>query len=76
MGDIKNKDLRLKIGATIKDLRKKKGLLQTDVFNDTGIHIARIEAAGRNLTISSLAAITDYFEISLADFFKLVEKQK
>lgn len=76
MAEIRNQELLLKIGATVKDIRKKKGLLQTDVFNETGIHIARIESAGRNLTISSLEALTSFLDIKLSDFFKLVEKQK
>jgi transcriptional regulator with XRE-family HTH domain len=76
MTQIKNQELLEKIGLTLKELRKKKGILQTDMLNDTGIHIARVEAAGRNLSVSSLAALLEYLDIKFSDFFKLVEKQK
>ncbi|MCP9752793.1 helix-turn-helix domain-containing protein [Ferruginibacter sp. HRS2-29] len=71
-----NTKLLHKIGVTIKEVRIKKGLTQEDVYTDTGIHIARMETAARNLSISSLSVVTDYFEIKLSDFFKLVEKQQ
>jgi len=72
---IKNNDLLVKVGLVVKDLRKKKKILQADLINDTGIHIARIENGTTNLTLSSLSVLTDYLDIKLSDFFKLVEKQ-
>ncbi|MCP9751480.1 helix-turn-helix domain-containing protein [Ferruginibacter sp. HRS2-29] len=76
MTQIKNDELLGKIGNALKELRKSKGILQADFGNDTGIHIARVESGTRNLTISSLSVLTDYLDIKLSDFFKLVEKQK
>jgi len=76
MAKVKNDDLLVKIGLVIKELRKKKGLLQSDILEETGIHVARIEVAGRNLSVSSLAALLEHLDIKLSDFFKLVEKQK
>jgi len=76
MSEIKNVELLNKIAVVIKELRKKKGLLQSDILDDTGIHVGRIETAGANLSVSTLAAVAEYLDIKLSDFFKMVEKQK
>lgn len=44
-----------------------------DVYNDTNIHIARIETAKGNITVSTLAALCKYYKVSLVDFFKQVD---
>jgi transcriptional regulator with XRE-family HTH domain len=64
-----NKDLLLKIAERIKQLRDEKDISQEVFYIDTDIHIARIETAKNNLTISTLNDICLYFGISLADFF-------
>jgi transcriptional regulator with XRE-family HTH domain len=70
MGQIKNEILLRKIALKIKKLREEKNITQEDFFNDTNIHIGRIERGKNNLTISTLDQICDYFEISLSDFFQ------
>lgn len=50
-------------------LRRKNGLSQMDVYIDTDINIARIEAGRGNISLSTLADLCDYYQISLADFF-------
>ncbi|WP_299896727.1 helix-turn-helix transcriptional regulator [uncultured Aquimarina sp.] len=50
-------------------MRHEKGLTQEDVYNDTGIHISRIERSKVNITVSTLSALCDYFGITLSDFF-------
>jgi hypothetical protein len=42
-GQLKNEELLHKIVVQIKLLREERSLTQEDVYNDTGIHIARIE---------------------------------
>ncbi len=54
---------------TIKRLRKSKKVTLEVFYNDTGIHIARIEQGKTNITVSTLSKICSYFEISLSDFF-------
>ena len=76
MTDKKNDDLLRKVALVLKDLRSKKGVMQMDVINDTGVHMGRVETGTSNITLSSLSVLADYFEIKLSDFFKLVEKQK
>jgi transcriptional regulator with XRE-family HTH domain len=72
-GQLKNQELINQIVMLIKQLREERGLTQEDVYNDTGIHIARIETAKVNISISTLQALTVYFEISLENFFKRMD---
>ena len=73
MGQIKNKVLLKKIAQNIKLLRQKHGITQEDFYNDTNIHIARIETAQGNITVGTLDAICKYFTISITEFFKEIE---
>lgn len=59
-----------RVGLRIKHLRTERDITQEDFFNDTGIHIGRIETAQRDFSMSTLHSICKYFEISPADFFK------
>lgn len=73
MPQLKDKKLLQKIAVVLKELRLKEGLVQTDVYDDTNIHIGRIETAKANLSISTVAAICKFYKISLTEFFKKVE---
>jgi transcriptional regulator with XRE-family HTH domain len=73
MPQIRDTRLLQKIAIVIKELRDKQSLTQEDVYNDTNIHIGRIETARANLTVSSLSALCKYFKISLSEFHKKVE---
>ncbi|WP_200868403.1 helix-turn-helix domain-containing protein [Cellulophaga lytica] len=53
-------------------MRERKALTQEDVYNDTGIHISRIETARVNITVSTLSSLCDYYQMKLSDFFKEV----
>lgn len=66
---LKNQELLDSIVSLIKQLRDEKGLTQEDVYNDTGIHIARIETGKSNISVSTLSEIVKYFELSLEQFF-------
>jgi transcriptional regulator with XRE-family HTH domain len=77
MGEqIRNIELLEKIALKIKALRNERGLTQEEVYNDLGIHIARIEANRSNITVSTLAEICKYFSISLKDLFGEIENTK
>ncbi|WP_282087169.1 helix-turn-helix domain-containing protein [Aquimarina algiphila] len=67
---LKNIELLRQITTKLKSLREEKGLTQEDVYNDTGIHISRIERSKVNITVSTLSALCDYFDIKLSDFLK------
>jgi len=70
MAQIRNNELIKKIALKIKALREEKGISQEDMYNDTDIHIGRIESARVNITVSTLDRICQYFGVSLGEFFK------
>lgn len=70
VSQIRNQILLDKIGKRIRALREKAGLTQEDVYNDTGIHIGRIETSNSNVTVSTIDALCKYFETSLDNFFR------
>ena len=76
MKQIKDKKLLQKISIVIKQLRQENELTQEDVYNETNIHIGRIETANSNLSVSTLSALCKYFDIKVSEFFKLVENLK
>ena len=67
---LKNEKLLQKFSIQLKRHREKKELTQEDVYNDTGIHISRIETGKVNITVSTLAALCDYFDLNLSEFFE------
>ena len=72
------RDIKLlqKIAIILKELRYEAGLIQTDVSDETGIHIGRIETANANLSISTLSVLCRFYKISMSDFLKKVESLK
>ena len=68
-----DKELLNKIILTIKQVRKKHGVTLENFYFETGIHLARIEQGKTNISVSTLSKICNYFNLSLGDFFKLLE---
>lgn len=66
--------LLLELAKKIKELRKKKGVTQEDALNDTGIQFSRIEQAKRDVQLSTLNNICEYFDVSLSEFFEGFKK--
>lgn len=75
MGQIKNKKLLKAIAIHLKELREARSLTQEEFYNDTNIHIARIETGRNNISISTIDAICNYFDIPLSKFFAIIEKE-
>lgn len=73
MASIKDEILLRKIALSIKKIRSNSDITLDDFYVDTGIHLGRIEQGKTNITVSTLKNICDYFEVSLADFFLLLE---
>ena len=74
MGKSIDKTLLWKIAGVVKVIREKKGITQEVFYNDTGINIGRIERAQRNISITTIAQICSYLEISMTDFIRKIEK--
>jgi transcriptional regulator with XRE-family HTH domain len=70
MAQIRDTALLNKIALRVKALREAKGYSQEQVYNETDIHIARIETAKVNISVSTLNRLCKYFKISLSDFFQ------
>ena len=70
---IKNTALLKKISKRIKSLREEHGITQEVFYSDTNIHLARIETAKGNISVSTLDAICKYFKISITEFFEGIE---
>ncbi len=65
-----NQELIDKIVLRIRKLREKKAVTLQEFYDDTGIHLARIESEKRDLPISTLSRICDYFGLTLSEFLK------
>jgi transcriptional regulator with XRE-family HTH domain len=65
-----NEALVEKIVLKIKKLREQKEISLQAFYNDTGIHLARIESEKRDIPISTLSRICEYFEITLSEFLE------
>ena len=74
MGQLRDTKLLQKIALVIKELRDARNLTQEEVYNDTNIHVGRIETAKGNLSVSTLAALCKYFKIRMSEFHKRVEE--
>jgi transcriptional regulator with XRE-family HTH domain len=70
MAQLKNQALLKKIAFRIKSLREKKAVTQEQFYYDTGIHLGRIETGTMNITVSTLSAVCEYFNVTLEEFFK------
>ena len=57
------------LALRVKELRGIKGVTQEEALNDTGIQFSRIEQANRDVQLSTVQKLCDYFEISMNEFF-------
>lgn len=65
---MESQEVLLTLATRLKELRKQKNVTQEDVYNDTGIHIARIEQGKRDISYLTLCRLADYFEATLDSF--------
>ena len=71
--------LQEKVGRTIVDLRKSKGLSQERFAIDSNIdrrYMSDIENGRRNISLDILERTCATLDISISDFFKIVESPK
>lgn len=69
MSQLRDQGLLKKIALILKALIEERNLTQEEVYNDTQIHIARIETGNVNLSISTLSFICTYYKTSLLEVF-------
>jgi transcriptional regulator with XRE-family HTH domain len=63
-----NQELLFNLAKQLKELRKQKNLTQEEVYNDTGIHVGRIEQGKRDISFTTLCKLADYFSVNLNSF--------
>ncbi|CAL2089287.1 helix-turn-helix transcriptional regulator [Tenacibaculum sp. 190524A02b] len=63
-----------KIALCVKTLRSEYNVTLNEFYIDTGIHLARIEQGKTNVTVFTLQKICDYFDITMSDFFSMIEE--
>ena len=73
MGQTKDEVLLKKIALRLKALREERGLSQEQLYSETDIHIARIETAKVNISVSTLSKLCCYFKISLTELFSKID---
>lgn len=69
-------EIRVKIGRTIVELRRTRGISQRQICEYSGLsqkYISDIENGKRNLGIDTIVMLTNFFNISIGDFFLEVE---
>lgn len=69
-------EIRQKIGRTISEMRKARGISQQKICEYSGLsqkYISDIENGKRNLGIDTIVMLSNFFNISIGDFFLEVE---
>ena len=66
----RNNEFLDRIAVRIKQLRLEKDVTQETFYNDTGIHVARIEQSKRDFNMTTLNEICEYFDITIEEFFR------
>lgn len=64
------------IAGRLRELRAERGVSQETVYEDTGIHIGKIETEKYNITVSTLARLCRYYGISIRTFFDQIDDQR
>ena len=76
MAQVRDSQLIKKIALRLKGLRENIGLTQEQLYNDTDIHIARIESSKVNPSVSTISRLCEYFGITLTEFFRGIDDQE
>lgn len=74
MGDKETLPLLQEVARRLKALRESQRRTLQEVYDATGIHIARIEATRQNVTIVTLAALCRYYGITISEFLVDIEE--
>ncbi|MEZ4936522.1 MAG: helix-turn-helix transcriptional regulator [Crocinitomicaceae bacterium] len=67
---ISDAEIKKKFGKRVKALRLEKGHTQLSAFHETGIHFGRIEQGKRDVSITTIYKIAEYFNIPVSDLLK------
>lgn len=65
-----NRDILIKFGEIIRNLRKEKGLSQEELAHSAGFHrtyIGMVERAERNITLVNIEKLANALEVSISE---------
>lgn len=62
--------LEVEVIYRLQQLRRERGYTLQEVYDATGIHIARLEANKANMTVLTLSVLCRHYGVSLANFFQ------
>lgn len=65
----RNEYLVSRVVERLKQIRHERGLTQENVRFDTDLNIGRIESGSHSVSLTTLADLCDYYDITLSDFF-------
>lgn len=71
-----HEDIRKKLGRVLVELRRTRGISQQQICDYTGLsqkYVSDIENGKRNLGLDTVVMLTNYYNISIGDFFLEVE---
>ena len=74
---ISKKEILIKFGERVRELRKEKGLSQESLANQSDIdrtYISDIEKGERNISLKIIERLSETLQISLSELFKKIEK--
>jgi transcriptional regulator with XRE-family HTH domain len=54
----------------LQHLRQTRNLTLQEVYDATGVHIARLESQRANMTVRTLVILCRYYQVTLADLFQ------
>lgn len=66
----RNSVLIEQVAKRLIELRQERGLTQENVRFDLDLNIGRIEIGQHSISLTTLADLCDYYNITLHDFFK------
>ena len=72
-----NKELLLRFGARIRELRKRQGISQEALASLAGVHrtyVGMIERGEKNITLTNIAKLANALGVSIRDLLDLESK--
>jgi transcriptional regulator with XRE-family HTH domain len=76
MGSEKEKDKELikALAVVLKEMRKTRSISQQLVYEETGIHVGRIELGNLNVSVTTLSRLCKFYHVNLIDLFARLQK--
>lgn len=71
-----HEEIRKKLGRVVVEMRKTRGISQQQMCDYTGIsqkYLSDLENGKRNIGLDTIVMLSNYFNISIGDFFLEVE---